>query len=115
MPAWARLMGAQARFHRRKPPLMPPAKVNPERAAIYLKNEAVIFYQENNADAQAAAADEAIKADPTLAIAYYLKGNGLIHKVTVDKKTNKPIPPPGCLEAYRKYLDLAPNGQYAAE
>jgi tetratricopeptide (TPR) repeat protein len=91
------------------------AKVNPERAGIYLKNEAVIFYQVNNPAAQAAAADEAIKADPNLAIAYYLKGNGLIPNSTIDPKTQKLLAPPGCLEAYQKYLELAPDGPYAAE
>ncbi|MGA2889169.1 MAG: carboxypeptidase-like regulatory domain-containing protein [Terracidiphilus sp.] len=91
------------------------AKMNPPSAAVYLKNEAVIFYQEHNPDAQAAAADEAIKADPTLALAYYLKGNGLVAKTTADPKTNKLIAPPGCLEAYQKYLELAPTGTYAGE
>jgi len=91
------------------------AKINPAQAGFYLKNEAVIFFQEHNGDAQAAAADKAILADPTLAIAYYLKGNGLIGKTSVDTKTNKLVAPPGCLEAYQKYLDLQPNGQYAGE
>jgi len=91
------------------------AKANPPQAGVYLKNEAVIFYQEHNPDAQAAAADKAIQADPTSAIAYYLKGNGLIANTTVDPKTQKMIPPPGCLEAYQKYLDLAPTGLYASE
>jgi tetratricopeptide (TPR) repeat protein len=91
------------------------AKIDPASAGIYLKNEAVIFYQMKNPDAQAAAADEAIKADPAAALSYYLKGNGLVAKTTVDAKTQKLIPPPGCLEAYQKYLELDPNGPYAAE
>ena len=91
------------------------AKANPTLAAFYLTNEAKIFYQVNNADAQVAAADEAIKADPTLAILYYLKGNGLVQKTTQDPKTQKLVAPPGCLEAYQKYLELAPTGQYAAD
>lgn len=75
----------------------------------------VIFFQENNVDAQVAAADEVIKADPTVAIAYYLKGSGLVGKATVDPKTNKLVAPPGCQEAYQKYLELAPTGQYAPD
>jgi tetratricopeptide (TPR) repeat protein len=89
------------------------AKINPTSAALYLKNEAVIFSQMNNTDAQVAAAEEAIKADPTQPIPYYLKGAGLVQKTTQDPKTQKLIAPPGCLEAYQKYLELAPNGQYA--
>lgn len=89
------------------------AKANPTGAAIYLKNEAVIFSNLGNGEASAAAADEAIKVDPTLAIAYYLKGQGLIQKATIDPGTGKMILPSGCAEAYQKYLDLAPTGQYA--
>lgn len=91
------------------------AKINPSRAGVYYKNEAVIFYQENNSAAQAAAADKAIEADPNSALAYYLKGNGLVANTTVDPKTHKLVPPPGCMEAYEKYLELAPNGPYVPE
>jgi tetratricopeptide (TPR) repeat protein len=91
------------------------AKINPTGAGTYLKNEAVIYSQVGNADAQAAAADEAIKADPTQALPYYLKGQGLIQKATFDAKTNMIILPPGCAEAYQKYLELDPNGAYATD
>jgi tetratricopeptide (TPR) repeat protein len=91
------------------------AKINPASAELYLYNESVIFFQEHNSAAQAAAADEAIQADPTSAISYYLKGNGLVASTTVDPKTQQLIAPPGCLEAYQKYLELAPNGPYASE
>jgi len=91
------------------------AKVNPTQAIFYLKNEMVVFFQENNADAQVAVADEVIKTDPTMALAYYLKGNGLVGKATVDPKTNSLVAPPGCEDAYKKYLELAPTGQYAPD
>jgi len=88
------------------------AKLDPTRAAFYLRNEAVIFSQIGNADAQAEAADKAITADPNQALPYYLKGQGLIQKATVDQ-TGKMVLPPGCEEAYQKYLQLDPNGQFA--
>jgi hypothetical protein len=50
-----------------------------------------------------------------MALAYYLKGNGLIANTTMDAKTQKLVAPPGCMEAYQKYLELAPDGPYAAE
>jgi tetratricopeptide (TPR) repeat protein len=91
------------------------AKINPPQAAFYLKNEAVIFSQVNNADAQIAAANEAIAADPTQPLPYYLKGQGLIQKSTFDAKTHKIVLPAGCADAYQQYLALAPTGPYAAE
>jgi tetratricopeptide (TPR) repeat protein len=91
------------------------AKANPPQAAFYLKNETVIFFQLNNGDAQIAAANKAIAVDPSNALLYYLKGNGLVQKTTEDPSTHKLVAPPGCLEAYQKYLELAPNGPYAQE
>lgn len=91
------------------------AKADPTRAAFHLRNEAVIFFQEKNGDAQVAAADAAIVVDPNQSILYYIKGQGLIQKATVDPKTNRIILPPDCTEAYQKYLALSPTGPYAAE
>jgi tetratricopeptide (TPR) repeat protein len=91
------------------------AKANPAAAAIYLKNQAVIYFQMGNATAQVAAADKAIAVDPNNPILYYLKGQGLVGNATVDPKTNRIVLPPGCADAYQKYLQLAPNGPYAAE
>jgi tetratricopeptide (TPR) repeat protein len=75
-------------------------KANPAQAGMYYTN---------------AAADKSIAADPTKPIPYYLKGQALIGKATVDPKTSKIIAPPGCAEAYQKYLELAPDGQFAAD
>jgi tetratricopeptide (TPR) repeat protein len=95
------------------------AKADPGNAQLYLKNQAIIFFQIGNATAQAAAADDAIKADPNpndpnLAILYYIKGQGLIMNATVDAKGHYVLPP-DCAEAYQKYLQLAPKGQFAAD
>jgi tetratricopeptide (TPR) repeat protein len=90
------------------------AKAMPAKAGMYYYNETVIYFQSSNADAQAAAADKAIAADPTKPLLYYLKGQALASKITVDAKGNYVLPP-GCAEAYQKYLELAPTGQYAAE
>jgi tetratricopeptide (TPR) repeat protein len=91
------------------------AAINPPQAAFYFKNEAVIFFQTGNADAQVAAADQAIKVDPKSPILYYLKGQGLVQKATIDTKTGKYNLPPGCAEAYQMYLQLAPTGPFAAD
>jgi len=95
------------------------AKADPTLASHYLKNQAIIFFQVGNSAAQAAAADEAIKQDPnpndpTLAILYYIKGQGLIMNATVDAKGHYVLPP-DCTAAYKKYLELAPKGQFAQD
>jgi len=90
-------------------------KADPTKASFYYKNEAVIYSQVGNTDAQAAAADKAIAADPNDPLPYYLKGQALITKATVDPKTQRIVLPEGCGEAYQKYLQLAPTGPYSAD
>jgi tetratricopeptide (TPR) repeat protein len=90
-------------------------KADPSNGPLYLRNEAVIFYQDNDNAAETAAADEAIKIDPNQAILYYIKGQGLVANATVDPKTQRIILPPDCTAAYQKYLELAPDGPYANE
>lgn len=93
------------------------AKAMPVQAATYYLNEAISFFQLRGAapDAQAAAADKAIAADPTKSLAYYLKASALVASATFDAKTSKIILPPGCADAYQKYLELEPTGQFAVE
>lgn len=91
------------------------AKADPKGAATRYSNEAIMMDRANQIDATVAAADKAIAADPSKPIPYYLKGKALINKASVDPKTGKIIAPPGCAEAYQKYLDLDPNGQFAAD
>jgi len=90
-------------------------KADPTKAGFYYKNEAVIFSQVGNTDGQATAADKAIAANAQDPIPYYLKGQALIAKATVDPKTSRIILPPGCGEAYQKYLELDPTGPYSAD
>jgi tetratricopeptide (TPR) repeat protein len=91
------------------------AKANPPQAAMYYTNEAIIMDRENQLDGTVAAAEKAIAADPTKPIPYYLKGKALLNKATVDPKTQKIVAPEGCQEAYKKYLELAPTGPFAAD
>jgi hypothetical protein len=83
---------------------------------MFYSNEAIVLAKfGGNPDAVVAAADKAIAADPNKPIPYYLKGQALIGKATVDPKTSKIVAPPGCEEAYQKYLQLDPNGPMAAD
>jgi tetratricopeptide (TPR) repeat protein len=91
------------------------AKADPSNAARYLRDQAVIFFNARNFSAQIDAADAAIQADPNQAILYYIKAAGLAEDARVDPETNKLVLPPGCADAFRKYLQLAPTGPRAAE
>jgi tetratricopeptide (TPR) repeat protein len=91
------------------------AKANPTGAGMYYFNEAATLYNSGKTDEAAAAADKAIAADPKRADAYYIKGQSLIQKATVDPKTQKITAPPGTVEAYQAYLELAPDGPRAEE
>jgi tetratricopeptide (TPR) repeat protein len=89
------------------------AKALPANASMYYFNEAATLYNAGKLPEAEAAADKAIAADPKKAEAYYIKGQSLIPQATVDPKTQKIIAPPGCVDAYQKYLELAPDGPHA--
>jgi tetratricopeptide (TPR) repeat protein len=91
------------------------AKAMPANAAMYYFNEAATLYNAGKLPEAQAAADKAIAADPKKAEAYYIKGQALIPQASVDPKTNKIVAPPGCVEAYQTYLELAPDGPHAAD
>jgi tetratricopeptide (TPR) repeat protein len=91
------------------------AKAMPANAAMYFFNEAATLYNAGKLPEAEAAADKAIAADPKKADAYYIKGQALIPQATVDPKTQKIVAPPGCVEAYQMYLELAPDGPHAAD
>lgn len=90
-------------------------KALPTQAEQYRHNEAVVFFQSGNPDAQLAAAEQAIALDPARAANYYFKAQALVGKATLDSKTGKMILPPGCADAYHKYLELEPKGQFSAD
>jgi len=91
------------------------AAADPSHAGMYFFNEAATLLNANDADDAAVAADKTIAADPTKADAYYIKGQALIQKATVDPKSGKVTAPPDCVMAYQKYLELAPTGSHADE
>lgn len=82
--------------------------LQPSNADMYYRNEAVVLYNANQFDQAEAAADKAIAANANDAVAYYIKGQSLVTKATVDSKTGTTVAPPGCVEAYQKFLELAP-------
>ena len=89
-------------------------KIAPTSAGLVYGNEAAVLFNAGHGDEAAVAADKAIAADPTKPMPYYIKGQSLISKATVDKN-GKYVTPPGCIEAYQKFLELDPNNPLAPE
>jgi tetratricopeptide (TPR) repeat protein len=71
--------------------------------------DAAVLFNSNQNNEALAAADKAIAADPNGADPYWIKGQVLIAKSTFDQKTQKLTAPPGCVDAYNKFLSLAPD------
>lgn len=94
------------------------AKADPPGASMYYFNEAATLYnvsvKTGNVDGLADAADKAIAADPTRAMSYYIKSQALAPLITTTPD-GKFVAPPGFVDACNKYLELAPNGPYAAD
>lgn len=83
---------------------------NPKITALAHYNSGLVFSKTGKVDEAAAEFDKAVQLDSTLTEAYYQKGTALIAKATADKN-GKVIPAPGTVEAFQKYLELAPNGK----
>jgi tetratricopeptide (TPR) repeat protein len=87
------------------------AQLDPAHAGTYLFNEGAVLTNAGKVDDAIVAFDKVIAADPTKAEAYYWKGVNLIGKATL--KGDKMIAPEGTAEAFRKYLELQPEGKLA--
>jgi len=86
-------------------------ELDPAHAATYLFNEGAVLTNAGKVDDAIAAFDKVIAADPAKAEAYYWKGVNLIGKATL--KGDKMVAPEGTAEAFKKYLELAPDGKLA--
>jgi tetratricopeptide (TPR) repeat protein len=87
------------------------AAAEPANAATYYFNEGAVFTNTGKTEEAVVAFDDAIKADPTKAAAYYWKGVNMMAKATT--KGDKMVAPDGTAQAFNKYLELDPNGQFA--
>jgi tetratricopeptide (TPR) repeat protein len=87
------------------------AQTDPTSAAQYYYNSGAVLTNIGKVDDAIAAFDKCIAADPNRAEAYYQKGVNLIGKATLQG--DKMVAPSGTAEAFQKYLELQPTGQYA--
>lgn len=87
------------------------AAADPANAGTYYFNEGAVFTNTGKVDEAIVAFDKALQIDPKRADAYYWKGVNLMGKATT--KGDKMVAPEGTAEAFNKYLELQPTGQYA--
>jgi len=87
------------------------AELNPAGAGGYYYNLGAMLTNAGQSDAAVEAFKKAVAADPNHAESYYQLGIALMAKVTMVN--DKPVPAPGTVEAFQKYLQLAPNGPNA--
>jgi tetratricopeptide (TPR) repeat protein len=87
------------------------AQTDPGSAAQAYFNIGAVLTNAGKADQAIVAFDKCIAADPTKAEAYYQKGVNLLGKATLQG--DKTIPAPGTVDAFQKYLEIAPTGPNA--
>jgi len=87
------------------------AQLDPTRAGQYNFNIGAVLTNAGKVDDAIVAFDKVIAVDPSKADAYYWKGVNMIGKATL--KGDKMVAPDGTADAFNKYLELAPTGNYA--
>jgi tetratricopeptide (TPR) repeat protein len=88
------------------------AQLDPTQAGKAYYNLGAIYINSGQTDAAGDAFKKAMELDPNYADAYYQYGVVLVAKMQTGAD-GKMVYPPGTQEAFQKYLDLKPDGQYA--
>ena len=104
--AMGKIPEAQAEFQKS-------AELDPANAAQAYYNLGAIMTNAGKLDEAAAAFKKATEINPKYADAYFLEAQALMGKATMGKD-GKVVPAPGTVEALQAYLNLDPNGKYAA-
>jgi tetratricopeptide (TPR) repeat protein len=88
------------------------ATLDPVQAGKYYYNLGAVLANVNQPDAAGEAFQKAMATNPPYVEAYYQYGLVLVGKATVAPD-GKVLPPPGTMEAFQKYIELAPTGPNA--
>ncbi len=93
------------------------AQLDPANAAVAWRNFGIVLYNANKMKDAVAPLKKATELDPKSAQAWYLLGVALVNTMEFNKEGDKLIPvvQPGTIEAYRKAIELDPNGPYGAQ
>jgi tetratricopeptide (TPR) repeat protein len=88
------------------------AELDPPKAGQYYYNLGALLVNAGQSEPAGAAFKKAIELDPKHADSYYQYGVYLVGKASFAAD-GKVTPVPGTVEAFQKYLELAPTGQFA--
>jgi Flp pilus assembly protein TadD len=86
------------------------AQLDPERAATYHFNVGAALLNADRARDAVGHFRSALRSDPTFAMAHFFLGVALLRSAGGSEPIRAA---PGTVEAFRRYLQLAPDGQYA--
>lgn len=92
-------------------------ELDPTKATSVWLNYGIVLYNANRLKDAVDPLRKATALDPKNADAWYLLGASLLASMDTKKEGDKliPIVQPGTVEAYQKYLELAPTGHFANE
>jgi len=109
---YALALGKAKKFPEMQAELKKASDLDPANGGKYYYNLGAMLVNANQGEAAGEAFKKAIELTPTYADAYYQYGVTLVGKAQIGAD-GKVTPVAGTLEAFQKYLDLAPTGQYA--
>ena len=89
------------------------AQMDPANGGRYYFNLWAVMINSGNTEAAIEAFQKATQTQPDYADAYYQLGTALVGKAQT-KEDGSVEPVPGTIEAFQKYIELKPDGPYAA-
>jgi tetratricopeptide (TPR) repeat protein len=109
---YALTLARAKKFPEAQAELQKAAELDPQNAGKYYYNLGALLVNAGQSEPAGIAFKKAIELQPNYADAYYQYGVTLVSKAGVGAD-GKVTPVPGTVEAFQKYLELQPNGQYA--
>jgi tetratricopeptide (TPR) repeat protein len=109
---FALALGKAKKFPEMQAELQKAAELDPPKAGQYYYNLGAMLVNAGQAEPAGQAFKKAIELDPKHADSYYQLGVYLVGKASFAAD-GKVTPVPGTVEAFQKYLELAPTGQFA--
>jgi tetratricopeptide (TPR) repeat protein len=100
------------RIEEAKTALVKAAELEPANAGKYYFNLGAVLINSNNTEGAVDAFRKATEVDPKYAEAYFQLGTALVGKAEM-KEDGTIVPVAGTVEAFKKYVELTPNGPNA--